>query len=79
MVLNADQQLVVYNLKLGGKKGKSTLTLEAISSLCLYLDEIIDVRIIEESLDDDTQPKKALICSNNEFLKVVDLDSGNVI
>jgi hypothetical protein len=45
----------------------------------LYLDEIIDVRIIEDSLDTDSPPKKALICSNNEFLKVVDLDSGNII
>jgi U3 small nucleolar RNA-associated protein 13 len=43
----------------------------------LYLDEIIDVRVIEEAGEE--VPKKAVICSNNELLKVVDLETGSVI
>jgi len=49
------------------------------------LDEIIDVRILEtEEGAEDTntiaaQPRQALICSNNELLKVVDLQTGQII
>lgn len=45
MVLNADQQLTVYQVKAQKKGG---VKLEKQRQLCLYLDEIIDVRIIEE-------------------------------
>jgi WD40 repeat protein len=41
-VLNADQQLAEYNLV--GKKGAATL--EKAKEFCLYLDEIIDVRML---------------------------------
>lgn len=43
---------------------------------CLYLDEIIDVRLLKDESED--QPTKAVICSNNEYLKVVDLATGKV-
>ena len=59
----------------GGKKGG--LKLKQVSLHCLYLDEIIDVRILKEK--DEDVPKKALICSNNEFLKVVDMETGAVV
>ena len=76
LALNADQQLTVYAIKalIDGKKG---VQLEQIEQYCLYLDEIIDVRILESG--DDAPPSKALICSNNEMLKVVDLGTGSVI
>jgi hypothetical protein len=41
------------------------------------LDEIIDVRFLKSEAA-DTQPTKAVICSNNELLKVVDLETGLV-
>lgn len=44
--------------------------MEKTKEFCLYLDEIIDVRLL--SYD------KALVCSNNEMLKVVELASGAV-
>jgi len=60
-VLNADQQLADYTLV--GKKGAASL--EKTKDYCLYLDEIIDVRMLSE--------ERAIVCSNNEMLKVVQL------
>lgn len=72
LVLNADQQMTIYTLE-SSKKG-SQLVAEYMS--CLYLDEIIDARVINDTTgeeDETKKPSKALICSNNELLKVVDL------
>lgn len=44
--------------------------MEKTKEYCLYLDEIIDVRMLSE--------ERALVCSNNEMLKVVQLSSGAV-
>jgi WD40 repeat protein len=74
LVLNSDQQLVTYEL-VNSKKG--SVRLSPLSSQCLYLDEIIDLRILAHP--SDSPPRKALLCSNNELLKVVDLDSGQVL
>jgi hypothetical protein len=57
--------------------GKTKPKLRQIGGLnCLYLDEIIDVRLLKD--DTEEQPTKAVICSNNEYLKVVDLTTGKV-
>jgi hypothetical protein len=64
---------VVPNTKKSGG-----LRLNQKKQLCLYLDEIIDVRILEDD-DPNKQPTKALLCSNNELLKVVDLETGSVL
>lgn len=75
LVLNADQQMTVYEVKAGGRKGG--VKLEQTAQYCLYLDEIIDLRLLVN--DTDEVPKKAVICSNNEMLKVVDLETGSVV
>lgn len=72
-VLNSDQQLTEYEVT-----GKKTPKLRQTALNCLYLDEIIDVRLLRDTDDSDTQPTKAVICSNNELLKVVDLATGKV-
>jgi WD40 repeat protein len=46
---------------------------------CLYLDEIIDIKIIDKLRESsDEPPSKALVCSNNELLKIMDLSTGQV-
>lgn len=75
LALNADQQLTLYSIVPNlGKKGG--IALQQIEQKCLYLDEIIDVRILQE---EGELPQKAVLCSNNELLKVVDLESGTVV
>ena len=49
---------------------KGKLSLEKVSSKCLYLDEVIDLKFLKE----DTN--KALLCSNSESLKLLDLEKG---
>lgn len=71
-VLNSDQQLTEYEMT-----GKAKPKLRQTGGLnCLYLDEIIDVRLLKD--DSEGQPTKAVICSNNEYLKVLDLTTGRV-
>ena len=72
VVLNADQQMMMYELK----KAKEGLKLKNKETKCLYLDEIIDVKVIKNSLDYADTPKHAILCSNNELIKVVDLETG---
>ena len=64
--VNSDQNMFIYDIRLA--KGK--LSLEKVSSKCLYLDEVIDLKFLKQ----DTS--KALLCSNSESLKLLDLDRG---
>ena len=49
-------------------KNKGNLTLQ--SCACLYLDEIIDAKFINNG-------QNVVMCSNSETLKIVDLNEGN--
>ena len=70
--INADQNMLFYEMKESkvskGSLNKS-LSLQRTASICLYLDEVIDVRFISEN------SKYALLCSNSETLKLLDMDS----
>jgi hypothetical protein len=44
-----------------------SLVLKKISSRCMYLDEVIDVKFIS------AKSKYAVLCSNSESLKVLDM------
>ena len=66
LCINFDQNLFIYDIRLS--KGK--LSLEKVSSKCLYFDEVIDLKFLKE----DTN--KALLCSNSESLKLLDLEKG---
>ena len=71
--LNMDQNLFIYDIKekamaKGSLKRKVSLTKSG--SLCLYLDEVIDVRFISET------SKYALLCSNSETLKLLNMDTN---
>jgi WD40 repeat protein len=58
------------------KSKENSIKLKKLSERCLYLDEIIDIKFIGTK-DESEMPKYALLCSNNEYLKVLDLDSGS--
>ena len=49
-----------------------SLSLEKTGSLCLYLDEVIDVRFISD------KSRFVLLCSNSETLKLLNLDTNQV-
>ena len=48
------------------------VSLAKSGSLCLYLDEVIDVRFISEA------SKYALLCSNSETLKLLNMESNQI-
>ena len=48
------------------------VTLEKVGSLCLYLDEVIDVRFVS------SDSKYAVLCSNSETLKLLDMHSRQI-
>ena len=48
------------------------VSLEKVSSKCLFLDEVIDLKFIRPD------NSKALLCSNSESLKLLDLDLGEI-
>ncbi len=50
--------------------------LKEIESKCFYLDEIIDIKCISKD-EKSGSPTQALLCSNNETLKLIDLQTGN--
>lgn len=76
VALNADQNLAIYEIaKKVNKKGHAKPTLKEVVTKCFYLDEIIDIKGINK--DEETgEPTKALLCSNNETLKIMDLKTG---
>ena len=52
-----------------GVKAKGFGGLKLVDSRCLYLDEIIDIKFVNEN-------KEAILCSNSETLKLVNLETG---
>ena len=49
-----------------------SLALEKIDSRCLYLDEVIDVKFIS------AKSKYAVLCSNSESLKLLNMENGMI-
>lgn len=62
---NTDQNLFTYNLTQSCKLAK-------VASRCLYLDEVIEIKVFKP------QNEFALVCSNSETLKLMNLVSGEV-
>ena len=59
-------------MKLSKKcRDKSSLILNKVSSKCLYLDEVIDIKFVKDS-------QQVLLCTNSEILKLLDLNSGEI-
>lgn len=54
-----------------GSLNKS-LRMRKVASMCLYLDEVIDVKFIHRD------SRFVLLCSNSETLKLLDLDSRQI-
>ena len=48
------------------------ISLNKVSSKCLYLDEVIDLKFIKP------ENTKALLCSNSETLKLLDLETNEI-
>lgn len=67
VAINGDQNMFVYEIEV---RDKEFARLCLVRSHCLYLDEIIDLRFMNSN-------KHAIMCSNSESLKLIDLDSGN--
>ncbi len=67
--------MFIYDLK-EQKVAKSSLlkkvSLEKVGSLCLYLDEVIDVRFISRD------SKFALLCSNSETIKLLNMETRQI-
>jgi WD40 repeat protein len=73
--LNMDQNLFIYDIKEEAiAKGSLNrrVSLKKSGSFCLYLDEVIDVRFISET------SKYALLCSNSETLKLLNMESNQI-
>lgn len=66
MAVNGDQNSFHYKIEVDGKRF-AALTL--FETHALYLDEIIDGKLMANA-------KQAVFCSNSETLKVLDLESG---
>jgi U3 small nucleolar RNA-associated protein 13 len=67
-VMNGDQNLFVYKIN---QKHQQMNRLDLQWSNCLFMDEIIDSKFINGN-------KFALMCSNSETLKLMDLSSGQM-
>jgi len=73
--VNVDQNIFYFDLIKKGKK-EEKLQLKKVSSRCLYLDEIIDVRYLINA--EHKIPRFAILASNNEHLKLIDLETGEI-
>ena len=60
--------MFVYDIVKSTKKGD--ISLKKVNSKCLFLDEIIDIKFISKD--------RVLVCSNNEYLKLLDLNTGDM-
>ena len=67
LAINGDQNMFVYDIE---ARDKEFARLTLARSHCLYLDEIIDIRFMSSN-------KHAVMCSNSESLKLMDLETGN--
>ena len=75
VTLNTDQNLFTYDIEeeaLAKGSLKRRVTLQKSGSLCLYLDEVIDVRFIS------AESKYAVLCSNSETLKLLHMETCQV-
>lgn len=67
--------MFIYDLK-EQKIAKGSLlrkvSLDKVSSMCLYLDEVIDVRFISR------HSKFALLCSNSETIKLLNMETRQI-
>jgi hypothetical protein len=68
IMVNADQNLFIYDISDEG----DAVSLERVFSMCLYLDEVIDVKYIS------AESRYALLCSNSESLKLLDMKTGEM-
>ena len=68
LAINGDQNAFLYEIRADRGQVEGLKLIEAHS---LYLDEIIDIKFINEN-------RNAILCSNSETLKYVDLESGAV-
>lgn len=67
MTLTTDQVLTYYSIKIDSKSLLPSL--ERLYSLCLYNDEIIDVKYLKN------YENHIVMCSNSELVKIVDLET----
>ena len=67
-----DQNMFIYDITEEKFTRGKRLNLTKTGSLCLYLDEVIDVRFISEG------SRYALLCSNSETLKLLDMETGSI-
>ena len=68
VALNGDQNAFVYELDQDKREVRG---MKLVASHCLYLDEIIDAKFVDEN-------KQAILCSNSESLKLMDTVTGVV-
>lgn len=68
LAINGDQNVFVYEICMGADK-RTFEKLQLAKQQCYYLDEIIDVKFINKN-------KYAVMCSNSESVKLVDLKTG---
>ena len=71
-VVNMDQNMFIYDVsehKVTKGSLNKRLNLQKTASMCLYLDEVIDVKFIHRD------SKFVLLCSNSETLKLLDTET----
>jgi hypothetical protein len=61
--VNVDQNVFIYDLVENLKKKSKGVSLKKIESRCLFLDEIIDLKFMNDT--------HILLASNNEYIKLV--------
>ena len=67
VAINGDQNAFLYNIE---SKNGMVSGLKLVESHALYLDEVIDMKFINEN-------REAILCSNSESIKLFNLESGN--
>jgi len=75
VLVNMDQNLFIFDLseqKTAKGSLNRSLVMQKSGSLCLYLDEVIDVRFIHKD------SPFVLLCSNSETLKLLNLDTRQI-
>lgn len=70
--LNLDQNLFVHEVMQRETNQKQKLVLTKSLSRCFYLDEVIDLKFFKPD------NKFALMCSNSETLKLLNLSTGTI-
>lgn len=68
LTCNMDQNLCYYRVY--NKEDSKLFELELYQNRCLYLDEVIDIKVFKPA------NTHALLCSNSETLKLIELETG---